>query len=293
MVWVRISVETSHESEDALSDLFIEMGSGGAQIEDDSARPDKIVVSAYFPPDDMIGERVSRITALLKNMRKLNMNVGAGRVLVKRLDETEWTKPWQEFFKPMPVGERILVYPSWEDAGESVSRDVLIQIDPEMAFGTGRHSTTMLCLELLEDVLTGGEKVADVGTGSGILAIAAIKLGAYQVTAIDIDPKAVAIAKKNTSLNGVDDKIHVICGESLSSIDSAYDVVVCNIVSKVIFSMIPDFGDHLKVDGRLILSGILANEAAEIQKELEQSGLSVLESRFHEEWAAILARACM
>lgn len=290
MKWVRISIDTSRESEDALSNLFMEMGSGGAQIEAGRSNPDRVVVSAYFPPDDMIGERVSKITGLLKDMRELGIEVGAGRVLVQGLDEAEWTEPWKEFFKPLSVGERILVYPSWEDVSEFPSRDVRIQIDPQMAFGTGRHSTTILCLELLEDVLEGGEKVADVGTGSGILAIAAIKLGAKHVTAIDIDPKAIPIARENARLNGANDSIHVICGESLVPIHSAYDVIVSNIASKVILAMIPDFKVSLGVDGRLILSGILDTEVSEVQNELEGNNLIVLETRFHKEWAAVLVK---
>ena len=291
MEWVKISIETSHEAEDALSNLFMEMGSGGAEIADDSSHPDKVVVSAYFPPDDMIGERVSMITVLLKNLREMNINVGAGRVSIHRLDETEWTEPWKEFFRPTPIGQRILVYPSWENVSGTSSRDILVQIDPQMAFGTGRHSTTILCLELLEDVLKGGEKVADVGTGSGILAIAAIKLGARQVVAVDVDTKAVPIARENTRINGVDDEIHLVCGELLTPISGRYDVIVSNIVSKVIRLMIPDFRSYLNTDGKLILSGILGHEVSEIQNELENNGLVTLETHLHEEWAAVLAEA--
>ena len=291
MKWVKISMETSRESGDAFSNLFIEMGSGGVQIEDDSPGSDSAVISAYFPPDDMIGERVSNMTRLLQDMREMGMDVGAGRISVECLDEAEWSEPWKEFFKPLPVGERILVYPSWEDVSGFPSRDVLIQINPQMAFGTGRHSTTMLCLELLEDTLKGGEKVADVGTGSGILAIAAIKLGAREVVAIDVDEKAIPIARENARLNGVGDRIHMICGELLYPVEGKYDVIVSNIASKVILSMIADSSSHLSSDGRAILSGILDHEVSETQDKLENSNLTILETRFHEEWAAILAKA--
>ena len=292
MRWVRISIETSRESEDALSNLLMEMGSGGVQIEDDSSISDtKVVVTAYFPPDDMIGERVSEITKLLENMRDLNIDVGAGRISLGSLDEQNWSERWKEFFKPVGVGERILVSPSWEDVSESPPRDILIQIDPRMAFGTGRHSTTTLSLELLENVLKGGEKVVDVGTGSGILAIASAKLGAKKVVAIDVDARAAAIAKENSQRNGVSGRIHVICGELLSAVSDRYDVIVSNISSKAILSMMPDFRSYLSVDGRLILSGILECEVYEIQNELECNNLMVLETRRDEEWAAVLAKA--
>ncbi len=291
MKWAKISIDTSPESEDALSNLFIEMGSGGVQIADDGSDSHSVVISAYFPPDDMIGERISKATRLLEDMREMGMNVGAGRISVQRLDESEWSEPWKEFFKPLPIGERILVYPSWEDVNERQSRDILIQIDPQMAFGTGRHSTTMLCLKLLEDTLEGGERVADVGTGSGILAIAAIKLGAREVIAIDVDEKAIPIARENARLNGLGDRVHVICGELLNPVDERYDVIVSNIASKAILSMIPDFGRYLNSGGKLILSGILDREVSDVQNELENNSLTVLGTHFHEEWAAVLAEA--
>lgn len=291
MRWVKISIDTSRESEDALSNLFIEMDSGGIQIEDNGSSSDSVVISAYFPPDDMIGGRVSKITRLLEDMREIGMDVGAGKILVARLDEAEWSEPWKEFFKPLPIGRRILVYPSWEDVSEQRSRDILIQINPQMAFGTGRHSTTMLCLELLEDTLKGGEKIADVGTGSGILAIAAIKMGARKVVAIDVDEKAIPIARENARLNGVDDRVYVILGESLSPLDDRYDIIVSNIASKAILSMIPDFGRCLNSNGKLILSGILDQEVSGVQAELESNSLTVLSTRLHEEWAAVLAEA--
>lgn len=291
MKWVQVSIETSREAEDALSNLLVEMGSGGVQIEDGSSNSSKVTVSAYFPPDDLVGERVSRISGLLRDIRELNIDVGTGRIRLKNLDELDWSERWKEFFKPLAIGERILVYPSWENIGEFPTRDILIQIDPGMAFGTGGHSTTLLALELLENVLQGGEKVADVGTGSGILAIAAVKLGAGKVTAIDVDAKAVAIARENSQRNGVSDEIHVICGDLLSVIKDKYDVIVSNIYSNVILSMIPDFRYYLKADGRLILSGILERELPIIENELQNNSLKILETRLDEEWVAVLAKA--
>jgi len=290
MRWIRISVKTLPESEEAISNLLMEMGSGGVQLEGESTDSHEVTVTAYFPPDDMIGERVSRISRLLEDMRKLGMDVGAGRVSLESLDEQDWTEGWKEFFKPLPVGERILVAPSWEDISEFASRDIVIQIDPGMAFGTGGHSTTLLCLELLEYVLKGGERVVDVGTGSGILSIAAAKLGADEITAIDVDERAIKVAEENFHLNGVEYRTNIICGELLNPVNDRYDIIVSNISSKMISSMIPDFSSYLTSNGKLILSGILKREISEIQSELESHDLVVLETRFHEEWAAILGK---
>ena len=291
MKWVQISIETSKEAEDALSNLLMEMGSGGAQIDDDRLNSNKVTVTAYFPPDDTVGERISKISKLLRDMRELNINVGMGRISIKNLDELDWSERWKEFFKPLPIGERILVYPSWESVSDFPSRDILVKIDPGMAFGTGGHSTTLLALELLESVLQGGEKVADVGTGSGILSIAAVKLGARKVTAIDVDARAAAVARENLKKNGVSSKVHVICGDLLSIIDDRYDIIVSNIYTKVILSMIPDFKHYLKGDGRLILSGILTRELPEIENGLQNSNFMVMGTRSHEEWVAVLTKS--
>ena len=280
-------METSWESADALSNLLLEMNSGGVQVEDENSH--RVSITAYFPPDDMVGERVSKITALLRDLREMNVDVGAGRVTMESVDEQDWSESWKEFFKPLPIGERILVHPSWEDVSEFPSRDVLIQIEPGMAFGTGGHSTTKLALELLESVLKGGERVADVGAGSGILSIAAVKLGAREVVAVDVDERATAVARENCQRNDVGERVHVVCGEGLSAVEGKYDLIVSNISTKIILSMIPDFSSHLNDGGRLILSGILGREAPEARKVLGDSGLVVLETRCDEEWMGIAA----
>ena len=290
MKWVRISTDTSAESEDALSNLLIEMGSGGVQVHNDHTS-DGVMVSAYFPQDDIVGKRVSGIATFLQNMRELNINVGRGQISLDNLDERNWAERWKEFFKPLPIGKRILVAPSWENVSSLPPRDILIRIDPGMAFGVGGHSTTALALELLEDVLKGGEKVADVGTGSGILAIAAVKLGATKVVAIDADAKVVAVARENSHQNSVGDRIYVICGDRLGPVNDKYDIIVANISTREVSSMIPDSMSYLRTDGRLILSGILGRELPEIQDELKRNDLTVLRALKDKEWASVVARS--
>jgi ribosomal protein L11 methyltransferase len=287
MNWVRINIKTSHECEDAVSNLLMDMDAGGVQIENDDL--DGIVISAYFPPDDMIGKRVFKINALLKNLEGWGLNTCGSKVLLEKVDANSWSEQWKKFFKPLCIGERLLVTPSWEDVSNFTSRDIIIYIDPGMAFGTGGHSTTALCLEMLEKVLNGGERVLDFGTGSGILSIAAVKLAASRVLAVDIDEKAVKTAGENSRRNNVDDRIQLIQGELNNSFKDKFDVIVSNISSKTIISMMPDFKSYLNPDGRLILSGILDHESPKIQKELANNGLIFLEERCDKEWVAILA----
>jgi ribosomal protein L11 methyltransferase len=293
MRWTCISIQTSREAEDAISNMLIELGSGGVQIEDENIA--SIILKAYFPPDDMIGQRVSKIQKLLEDMRALKINVGKGRISMGSMDEKEWSEPWKEFFKPLAVGKRILIFPTWEAENIktillSQKRDILIQIDPGMAFGTGRHSTTMLCLEFLEKVLKGGENVLDIGTGSGILSIASCKLGAVRAVAVDVDKQAVVIAKENSRMNNTDDSVILICCDGLDSVKGKYEVIVSNISTRIILSIIPRLSSYMTQDGKLILSGILESEASEIRDGLENNNFTILEMTRHEEWVAFLAK---
>jgi len=292
MKWIRFTIETSREAEDIISNLLMEMGAGGVQIEE-AGKPDsgEVLLKAYFPLDDKVEGRVRELTELLENMRNLNIAAGSGRISLESLDEIEWSEVWKRFFKPLPIGERMLVFPPWEGTDEFPERDVLVQINPGMAFGTGGHSSTTLSLELLEKVIRGGEMVADIGTGSGILAITAAKLGAMKVTAVDVDVNSPVIARENSRQNGVSDRIIVICGDLLTAIRGKYDVIVSNINARTILSMIPEVGFHLNANGYLILSGILGNEIPEIKNRLDDNNLKVLETRRDEEWAAVLAKS--
>ncbi len=291
MRWVQISIETSKSAEDTLSYLLIEeMGASGVQIEDDISNYEKTTMIVYFPSDDIVGERLNKIKQTIDEMRNLGIDVGKGKISFRNFDEYDWQSAWKRYFKPLLIGERIIVYPSWEDISKFSSRDIAIQIDPSMAFGTGKHSTTILSLEMLEKTIKGGEKVLDVGTGSGILAIASAKLGAKDVIAVDIDPIAVNIAKENLKINGVTNKVRVICGDLASAIRDKYDVVVSNIFTKVLLSMLLDVKSRLNPNGYWILSGILETEKSEVESALVKENFYILDISRHQEWVGVLAK---
>ncbi|MGQ9608247.1 MAG: 50S ribosomal protein L11 methyltransferase [bacterium] len=291
MKWAQVSIETSKLAEDALSYLLIEeLSAGGVQIEDDVSNPDKVTLIVYFPLDDIVGERVSKIKQTLDKLRNMGLDVGKGSISIKNFDNFDWHDAWKSHFKPLPIGKRIIIYPSYEDISKFSSRDIKIQIDPGMAFGTGKHSTTILSLEMLEKTIRGGEKVLDIGTGTGILAIASAKLGAKSVFAIDIDPIAVNIAKENSKINGVANKVKVICGDLTNPIKDKYDVIVSNIFTKVLVTMPSDIKSHLNIDGYWILSGILETEKSEIESALVKEKFNISDIISHQEWIGILAR---
>lgn len=286
---VRINVETSFEAEDAVSYMFMEIGANGVQAEDIKSS-DRVIISAYYPADDTIGERIFKLQESLNNIEKLIPNASKSKISMESLDDIDWADSWKSFFRPMLIGKRIVVYPSWEDVSNLSDRDIRILIDPGMAFGTGKHATTILSLELLEKVIKDKDEVADIGTGSGILAIASIKLGASKVIAVDIDSDSVEIAKDNSKINSVSDKINIICGDLTTAVDGKFDVLVSNIHTKVLLTMIPNIKNYLKPSGYVILSGILNIEGHEIESELKKMDFIVIEKPQLDEWIAFLAK---
>ncbi len=258
-------------------------------------------VQAYFSdlPENAEAESAIRASiAELSEMREeLGLDLGSLEISVRTVDEEDWANNWKAFFKPLNVGERLLVCPSWEEVPRDNTRAVL-KIDPGMAFGTGTHHTTRMCLELLEKHIRPGDLVADLGCGSGILSIAACLLGAREVDGIDIDPVASRVALENAELNGVEpDKFFVMNGDILSDREfrrsvsnGEYDIVLANIVANVIIDFAYLLPSMMKTGGLLIASGIIEDRLDEVTRELEDCGLEILEIKCGEDWRAVLAR---
>lgn len=258
-------------------------------------------VQAYFSdlPENGDTERMIResIAELSAMREELGLDLGSLEISVRTVDEEDWANNWKAYFKPINVGERLLVCPSWEDVPEGNTRAVL-KIDPGMAFGTGTHHTTRMCLEMLEKSIKQGDLVADLGCGSGILSIAAALLGAREVHGIDIDPVASRVAVENAELNGVDkDSFFVMNGDILTDPDfrrsvsnGEYDIVLANIVANVIIAFAYLLPSMMKKGGLLIASGIIEDRLDEVVAELEDCGLEILEIACGEDWRAVLAR---
>ena len=206
------------------------------------------------------------------------------------LSEDDWAQSWKQYYKPIPLG-RVTIVPAWEEY-EAKAGEVTISMDPGMAFGTGTHETTRLCLLLLQDEVQGGERVLDVGTGSGILSIAASKLGAKTANAYDIDPVAVKVARENVRDNGCEG-VTVEVSDLLRGVDLSggkYDLCVANIVADIILRMLPDVRTYLKDGAPLILSGIIAPSADAVRQGLSENGFTVEREITENDWVAMLAR---
>lgn len=304
MNWLELAVPTVPENVETVSNIFAELGSGGVAIEDPAVilryieakvwdyyefSPDQLkaqlpVVKAYFPMDEYL-------TGKMASLRQALAALPAGatpEILTRTVAEEDWATAWQKYYKPVEIGCRLAVKPSWEEYTPAAGRLVL-EMDPGMAFGCGNHPTTTMCMEFLEEVVAGGELVADVGTGTGILAITAAKLGAAKVAAVDLDAVAVKVARENVALNQVADTVQVQQGNLLDLVPAPVDLIIANIVADVIIKLASDAAGLLPAGGKLITSGIIQFRAAEVKQYLEQVGFRITGTRSSGEWVAYLA----
>ncbi len=209
------------------------------------------------------------------------------------VDDADWADNWRQYFHPLEIGERFIVKPTWEEC--TPNGRIVLEIDPASSFGTGRHETTSLCLRALEKLKVENTAVLDMGCGSGILAIGALKLGASNATLVDIDSVAASIAEDNLALNGVNQNAAVLCGnvldnEALASrvFGTEYDIILANIVADIIKGMAPMFYSSLKLGGTLVCSGVIGGRREEVEKALEEAGFTHLYTDEDNDWVAIV-----
>lgn len=317
MKWAQVTITTSQEASDAVANHLFERDATGIQIKGaPSANAPAVTLISYFPTDDLIGERVQDLREFLAGLIQVGIDTRPATVTLRSMEEDNWSEQWRSAFPPQRIGKRLVVAPTWADIVPE-PHEVLIRLDPGMAFGTGQHPTTQLALELLEAALRDSDMVADIGTGSGILAIAAAKLGAKWVDAVDLDTTTIPIAQSNVRLNKVESVIHLHHGNGLNALERQisstssektgasdlpfpkYPLIVANILTKVILRMIPQCPKFLEPVGRLILSGILAPEVLQVEARLAANGFRVIEVRqlkeshevtqSGENWVGILA----
>lgn len=249
-----------------------------------SADRETVKVSVFVPEERSLAECRSFIAE-----RFSSLGIEAD-ISVEGMREEDWAESWKQYYKPVHLG-KITVVPAWEKYDPS-KEEVVIRMDPGMAFGTGTHETTRLVLRLMQDEILGGERVLDMGTGSGILSIAAVKLGAKSAAAYDIDPVAVKVARENARDGGCDN-ITVGVSDLLKGVDLSggkYDLCLANIVADIILRMLPDIHEYVKADGKIILSGIIAPRADEIREALKKYGYTVIKEENENDWLAMLVK---
>ncbi len=301
--WKSITVETRREAVDALSHFFTEHGSLGMAYDerlfgaegdpaDPLPPPDEVTkLTAYFPWEADL-HSVKR--DFLDFLPLLAESFGAepGTFLsAAEITDFGWAEKWKENFKPSRIGKRITVKPSWEPYSPS-PEEVVVTIDPGQAFGTGTHETTQMCLQFLEEAFDGTptpRRVLDVGTGTGILGIAAALLGAPLTLGIDVDPLGVEVAGENARVNGVEDRFHAAT-TPLSCVEGRYDLILANVLAEILSDLKQEIADRLEPGGKLILSGIISEKGDWVAKEYEAAGFRLAGRKEDGQWTALLLR---
>ena len=310
MNWIEVIVHTTTEGADWVSDCLVGFGAAGTMIEDRADIPDPskphgfweiidpklpdtmpedVLVHAWFEDSPSFPDIRFRLEQQLREKKSAETSYGTLSAESRTVSEDAWANTWKNGFEPFYVTDHLVIKPTWEDFTPAAG-DRVIEIDPGMAFGSGTHDTTAMCISLLEKNIHGGETVVDVGTGSGILAISAALFGAGRVLAVDIDPDAVRVAAENVKHNRVDPVVSVQYGDLLKRVDEAYDICVVNIISDIIVSSASAFKKHIRPGGLLICSAVVLDRVEEVRSALLEAGYEILEIRSTEEWAAFLAR---
>ena len=274
MDWARITVTTSQEASEAVANLLFELNATGVELKDNDASTVHLI--AHYPLDDRVSGRMQKLRDFLAELPAWGIQSHPATIDLKRVKSEKWEEAWKSAFPPRRVGRRIIIAPTWSEIPHDKT-EILIRLDPGLAFGTGYHPTTRLTLELLERTVESHHQVVDIGTGSGILTIAAIKLGAKHVNAIEIDPTALPVAAANFQANGVAPQVCLSQGDGFKGITNKYHLIIGNILTKAILPMIPSCAQRLYPEGTVIFSGILETELVQVKSVLKANQFQCIE----------------
>ncbi|WP_018247799.1 50S ribosomal protein L11 methyltransferase [Orenia marismortui] len=279
-------IHATHESFPAIENILSEIGALGVSKE--VFQKDKqLIIKGYFEDDKLGKEKIKVIKDKIFALSNYGLNIDPIDMRVKALKQEDWANKWKEDIKAIKVSDRIVIKPTWEEY-HADDGDIIIEIDPGMAFGTGDHGTTSGCLEMLEKYLKPNFNVLDIGTGTGILAIAAAKLGANSLFALDIDPVAIEVAKENAKLNGVNTEIEFSEGDLLDVVEGRYELILANILPHVIMRLIPDLVEVSKDKSTIILSGIIEEKVEKIKEELIRYNFDIQDIVKKDQWITIV-----
>ncbi|SFA70186.1 [LSU ribosomal protein L11P]-lysine N-methyltransferase [Lentibacillus halodurans] len=310
MNWSEISIHTTNEAVEPISNILHETGASGVVIEDPiDLKKDReslfgevyelnpadypeegVYIKAYLPVNSSLDETVDGIKQAINNLRVYHIDLGKNKVTLNEINEEEWATAWKKYYKPVKISEKITIIPTWEEYENASSDEVIIELDPGMAFGTGTHPTTMLSIQAIEQYINQNAVVIDVGCGSGVLSIAAGRLGAKEVYAFDLDDIAVKSTQINTRLNNIEDKVIAKQNNLLDHVDMQADMIVSNILAEIIVRFAADAWENLKPNGIFITSGIIQAKKQMVTDELQQAGFKIIDINEMEDWVSIVAK---
>ncbi|MFJ7754981.1 50S ribosomal protein L11 methyltransferase [Peribacillus muralis] len=310
MKWSEFAIQTTNEAVEPVSNILHEAGASGVVIEDplelvkerenvfgeiyhlnpDDYPDEGVMIKAYLPVNSFLGETVDAIKESINNLLLFDIDLGKNIVSISEVNEEEWATAWKKYYNPVKISERFTIVPTWEEYTPVSSDELIIELDPGMAFGTGTHPTTVMCIQALERTVNPGDLVVDVGTGSGVLSIAAALLEAKRIQSLDLDEVAVQSATQNVELNNVQDRVSVSQGNLLDGVDEQADVVVANILAEVIMRFTDDVAKVVKPGGHFIASGIIQPKKQDVKDAITASGFTIEETILMEDWVALIAK---
>ena len=311
MKWTEVLIKVDPQAVEAVTDILYGLGAQGVAIDEpvdvQKLREDELYwdyidekllendteetkIMAYFSEEETnLPEKIAVIREKIRNLTEFGLSIGSGTVELSNVNQEDWESAWKQYFKPVHVTDRIVVKPEWEEYSPQEG-EIVIEIDPGMAFGTGTHETTSMCINQIEKNLKSGDTVIDIGCGSGILSMAAVLLGAEKATGVDLDPVAVRVALENVELNNLQDKIEILHGNLTDVIREKADIVVANIMADIILILLEDVREFIKDDGLFISSGIIQEKRAAVEARLLEKNFSIVEVETKGEWCAITAQ---
>ncbi|RYG74739.1 50S ribosomal protein L11 methyltransferase [Lentibacillus lipolyticus] len=309
MKWSEICIHTTNEAVEPISNILHEKGASGVVIEDpaelikerdtffgevyelnpDDYPADGVHVKAYLPVNSHLSEIVEDIKLAIHHLQQVDIDLGRNQMTVTEINEEEWATAWKKYYKPVKISEKITIIPTWESYNPEED-EVVIELDPGMAFGTGTHPTTAQSIQAIEQYINEQDVVLDVGCGSGVLSIASGLLGATEVHAFDLDDVAVKSTKINAELNNMQDLITVKQNNLLQGVNMQADMIVANILADIIVQFIADARDNLKPNGIFITSGIIRAKQKMVQEALREAGFRILEVNETEDWVSVVAK---
>ena len=299
MKWIELTVDVPPEYAEPMSEIFHRYGHGGVAIEQEAGYnpdegesppvPDFVTIKTYLPVDNTTERRRNQIDIGVRLVAHL---ATISPLKEKYVEEEDWQNAWKEHFHPLRIGRHLVICPTWRTVETSES-DILIHLDPGMAFGTGHHPTTRTCMEILERDTKPGDRILDVGCGSGILSVVAVKVGATSALGLEIDPVAARAGEENVRINGIEDKVQIVQGTLPSPLAEArsFDIVAANISAKVVTTLAQHLIDSVAIGGKLIAGGIIEPHVEDVTKALNAVGASIDETFIDGDWVTLLASA--
>lgn len=309
MKWSEFCIHTANEAIEPISNILHEAGASGVVIEDpqdlqreqaplgeiyelnpDDYPEEGVRVKAYLPVNSFLAETVDEIKTSITNLKTFDIDLGHNEITMSEINEEDWATAWKKYYKPVKISEKITIIPTWEEYTPVSSDEIIIEMDPGMAFGTGTHPTTVLSIQALEQYLEKDDLVLDVGAGSGILSVASVLLGAKHAHAFDLDDIAVKSTMLNAELNQVQDKVTSKLNNLLEGIEMEADLIVSNILAEIIVQFTDDAYSRVKPGGYFITCGIIAGKKELVRDRLLESGFEIVETNKMEDWISIIAR---